>query len=88
MPRRITVITRRRCELCAELLEHLAPYAATDRLIIEQRDVDGDAALLAAHAWRVPVVMEGDQELLWGRIEAHEIVAAFGPNPAATGSPG
>jgi len=78
-PRRITVITRQRCELCADLLELLGPYASAGAMQIEERDVDTDPGLLALHAWRVPVVLEGEAELLWGRIEPEEVLATFGP---------
>jgi hypothetical protein len=82
-PRRITVISRQRCELCAELLDQLAPYVSAGRLSLEEIDVDTDPALLALHAWRVPVVMENGRELLWGRIEPAEVQASFGPSSLA-----
>lgn len=83
-PRRITLVTRQRCELCAELLELLGPYVGAGAVQIEERDVDADPGLLALYAWRVPVVLEGDAELMWGRIEPSEVMAAFGPSAAAS----
>lgn len=77
-PRDLRLITRHSCELCEALLALLEPYAASGLIRVEAFDVDADPALHAAHTWRVPVLMEGDQELMWGRIEFAEVVAALG----------
>lgn len=77
------MIGRQRCELCSDLLDLLAPYVRSGQLLLQEVDVDADPVLLALHAWRVPVVMENGQELLWGRVEPAEVQANFGmPLPA------
>ena len=82
-PRRITLISRQRCELCSDLLALLEPYVRSGQLLLQEIDVDADPKLFALHAWRVPVVMEHGQELLWGRVEPSEVLASFGmPLPA------
>jgi hypothetical protein len=77
-PRHLRLITRHACELCEELLALLEPYAASGVIQLDALDVDAEPALHAAHTWRVPVLMEGDQELMWGKIEVAEVVAALG----------
>lgn len=77
-PRQLRLITRHSCELCEELLALLEPYAASGIIRVYAFDVDADPVLHAAHTWRVPVLMEGDQELMWGKIEVAEVVAALG----------
>ena len=77
-PRQLRLITRHSCELCEELLALLEPYAASGVIQLDALDVDADPALHAVHTWRVPVLMEGDQELMWGKIEVAEVVAALG----------
>ena len=82
-PRRLTLITRRSCELCAELVALLAPYITGGLILLNTLDVDADPALQVAHTWRVPVLLEGDLELMWGKIEVGEVVVALGPLPAS-----
>ena len=79
--RALRLIGRYECELCEHLAAMLAPYEAAGVVVVEQIDVDHDPVLHAAHAFRVPVLLEGDRELLWGRIEASEVVQALGLLP-------
>jgi len=85
-PRHLRLITRQACELCAELLALLEPYVTSGLIQLDALDVDADPALHAAHTWRVPVLMEGDQELMWGKIEVAEVIAALG-QPLASPKP-
>ena len=80
-PRALRLIGRYECELCEHLAEMLAPYEAAGVVVVEQVDVDEDPALQAVHAYRVPVLLEGGRELLWGRIEASEVVQVLGDLP-------
>ena len=74
--RHLTIVTRRECDLCSELMALLQPLVDAGRASIEERDVDADAALHALYSFRVPVVLEGGHELLWGRIEPAEITGS------------
>lgn len=80
-PRALRLVRRHDCDLCEELEHLLAPYEAAGRISLERLDVDGDPGLHAQHAYRVPVLLEGDQELLWGRIEASEVTGVLGDLP-------
>ena len=81
--RHLTVVTRRECELCSELLALLQPLLEGGLIVIDERDVDADAELFARYCFRVPVVLEDGRELLWGRIEADEVMAALGGTAVA-----
>ena len=82
--RRLRLVTRHECELCATLEEMLLPYEAAGAIELERLDVDQDTALHAQHAYRVPVLLEGGNELLWGRIEPAEVEETLGPPPRAS----
>ena len=77
-PRQLRVVTGRDCELCAELLARLEPYVHSGQVTLELLPLDDHPALRAAHLFRVPVVLEGSAELMWGRIEAAELSAVLG----------
>lgn len=82
--RRLNVLTRPDCELCEALLAALAPYAAAGRIAVSVADLEDQAlSLRERHQWRIPVVFEGDMELMWGRIDADEIARVLGPLPPA-----
>ena len=81
--RQLLLVSRHDCELCAELEHLLAPYEAGGVVALRRLDVDRDPALHAQHAYRVPVLFEGDTELLWGRVEASEVIALLGHPPRA-----
>lgn len=53
---RLTVYARPACDLCAELLAELSPWAADRGLEVEIRDVDADRALAQRYGLRVPVL--------------------------------
>ncbi|MSQ68237.1 MAG: glutaredoxin family protein [Gammaproteobacteria bacterium] len=76
--RHLVVVTRRDCELCEHLLGLLAPYQRAGRIALEEVDLADDPVGLAAYQWRVPVVLEAAQELLWGNIGAAQVAAALG----------
>ena len=77
--RHLVVITRQDCELCEHLLARLAPYQSAGRIILQALDFEDNPAGLAAYVWRLPVVLEDEQELLWGNVGAAEVAAALGP---------
>ena len=83
VPRCLQLVIRHDCELCSELSVLLQPYEQAGAVVIEALDVDGDVALHMKHAFRVPVLFEGETELLWGRIDPAEVLAVLGPVPAA-----
>ncbi len=81
--RRLLVLSRPDCELCAELLQLLAPYAAAGDIELELADLaDQPLPVRERQQWRIPVVLDGNTELMWGRIEAGEIARVLGPVPA------
>ena len=81
--RELVLISRQGCELCEELEALLAPYEVADVIALRRLDVDRDPGLHALHAYRVPVLLEGGTELLWGRIEPSEVIAVLGQLPVA-----
>jgi len=81
--RHLVVLSRPDCELCHELLGLLAPHAAAGAVTLELRDLDEQPlAVRERQLWRIPVVLEGDVELMWGRIDAAEVERLLGPAPA------
>lgn len=81
-PRSLTVLTRADCELCSSLLGLLEPYARAGAVVLELQDFDAaPAAVRAQQQWRIPVVSERDEELMWGRIDADELARVLGPCP-------
>lgn len=80
--RHFVVLSRPDCELCTELLGLLEPYAAAG--VVALRIVDLAAQPLAVRErqqWRIPVVLDGDTELMWGRIDGEEVARVLGPLP-------
>jgi len=72
------VITARDCDLCNGLLARLGPYVDSGQVTLELLPLDEHPGLRAAHLFRVPVVLEGPAELMWGRIEAAELSTVLG----------
>jgi glutaredoxin len=56
-PRRLQLLTRDGCHLCAVAAETLQRIAAEAGLAAEERDVDADPELQAEYGDRVPVVL-------------------------------
>lgn len=82
-PRRVVVLSRPDCTLCSELLGLLAPYTAAGTLDVTVRDLDDEPPpVRERQRWRIPVVLDGNVELMWGRIDREEIERVFGPAPA------
>jgi len=82
--RALVVLSRPDCGLCSDLLELLAPYAAAGIVAVEHVDLaDQPLAMRKRHQWRIPVVFDGETELMWGRIDSDEVVRVLGPVPAA-----
>ena len=72
--RRLRILVRADCELCEQLLGLLDPYVQAGRVALEIADFDTEPlAVRERHQWRIPVVFEGDTELMWGRVEADEV---------------
>jgi hypothetical protein len=81
-PRRLELIGRGDCELCHDLLVMLEPYRQAGRIVIETSVPEDHPALAESIQWRLPVLLEGGRELMWGRVEAAEVEAALGEPPA------
>lgn len=76
--RALAVVTRENCELCTELLAQLDAYQRRGQVTLTLLPLEQHPELVAQYAWRVPAVLEGDRELLWGRVEPDELVAVLG----------
>jgi hypothetical protein len=77
MARSITFVTRARCHLCDDALEHLWPWAQRLRLEVAEIDVDADASLLEQFGTRVPVLLDARGRVLAdGRISARQAARA------------
>jgi hypothetical protein len=72
---RLTLLTRSYCHLCDEMRAALGPFAETQRLTIEEIDVDGDPALEARWGELVPVLLAGERELCHYRLDRAALAA-------------
>lgn len=75
--RRIHVLSRPDCHLCADALAELAPIAAEAGVTIDEVDIDQDDALLRAHLERIPVVLVDGVEVCHLFVEAEAVRAAL-----------
>ncbi len=53
----LTLVTRRDCGLCDDMVDVVRALAADEALALELRDVDEDADLLARYGSEVPVLL-------------------------------
>ncbi|MCB1907916.1 MAG: glutaredoxin family protein [Rhodocyclaceae bacterium] len=72
---RLTVLSRRWCHLCDELLDELRPLALEFDLAIDVVDVDEHPELEEPYGERVPVVLAGERELCHYRLDSEAIRA-------------
>jgi predicted thioredoxin/glutaredoxin len=71
---RLTVVHRRDCELCEEMLQELAALAARIALPpIDIIDVDADAELRRRHGLDVPVLLLDGSVVCRHRLDAPEL---------------
>jgi predicted thioredoxin/glutaredoxin len=71
---RLTVVHRRDCELCEEMLQELAALARRIALPpIDIIDVDGDAELRRRHGLDVPVLLLDGSVVCRHRLDAPEL---------------
>ena len=78
--RTFTVLSRRWCHLCHELIAALGPVAARYGWRVEEIDVDADPVLEARWDEHVPVLFAGGVEICRHRFDAdavHAFCAAF-----------
>jgi glutaredoxin len=62
----VTLVTRAGCHLCEQAEPVVARAAADAGAALEVLDVDADAALLALHSDKVPVVLlDGVEHAYW-----------------------
>jgi Glutaredoxin-like domain (DUF836) len=72
---RLTVVQRRECELCEEMLAALAALAATHSLPpIEVADVDADPELLRRYSLHVPVLLLDGSVVCRHRLDRAELL--------------
>lgn len=64
----VLMYTRQGCHLCDEAWHLLEELAERYPLRLEKADIDADPALRARHGERVPVLVIGGKERMWGRI--------------------
>ena len=67
---KLTLLVRAYCHLCDEMRAGLAPLLASGGATVELIDVDTDAALASRWGDKVPVLLEGGQELCHHRLDA------------------
>jgi hypothetical protein len=71
---RLTVLRRRDCELCEEMLRELAALGRQSALPpIEVLDVDSDEQLRRRHGLDVPVLLLEGTVVCRHRLDAHEL---------------
>jgi len=79
--RRLELVSRQDCELCAKLLALLEPYLRSGSIVLDVVEPEDRPATLEHYQWRLPVLLEDGRELMWGRIDAAEVTAALGEPP-------
>ena len=80
---RLTVISRRDCELCETMLAELAALGRSISLPpIEIVDVDSDSQLLRRHGLHVPVLMLDGTVVGRHRLDATELARLLRAPPA------
>lgn len=68
------LVTRRGCHLCEDAERALLEAGIDAELV----DVDGDAELARLYDFRVPVLLDGEEVVLEGRITAEAAAKALG----------
>jgi predicted thioredoxin/glutaredoxin len=72
---RLTVVHRRECELCEEMLAELASLATRHPLPpVEVRDVDADPELRRRHGLEVPVLLLDGSVVCRHRLDRDELL--------------
>lgn len=67
---RLTLLTRRDCELCADMAAVVAAVAADFAAALEEVDIDGDEELRRRHDQEVPVLLIDGRKAFKYRVEA------------------
>ena len=67
---RLTLYGRKDCHLCHEMLAVVQEVGKTVRVVLEEVDVDGDPALVAAHGDEVPVLCVNGRKAFAGQVDA------------------
>ncbi len=81
---RLTVVHRRDCALCDEMLAHLAELSRSVALPpIEVVDVDSDPQLRRRHGLDVPVLLLDGTVVCRHRLDRGELTRALRPHPGA-----
>ena len=73
--RRLTLLVRAYCHLCDDMRDALAPLAARFGWVVDEIDIDADAALEKQWSESVPVLLVGKRELCRHRIDAAAVTA-------------
>ncbi|NNF67332.1 MAG: glutaredoxin family protein [Gammaproteobacteria bacterium] len=68
-PRRLSLLHRRGCHLCDEMLEALELACKGQDIQIEMVDIDEDPALVAQYGVDIPVLLAGEQEICRHRLD-------------------
>ncbi len=74
---RITVLSKPGCHLCADACAAVARIASELGVAWTERDISGDADLLAQWAEYVPVIMVDDEVHGWFRVDEARLRAAL-----------
>ena len=73
----LTLYERSGCHLCEEMREHLAFWKARLGFCLEVVDIDRDPELQGSLAVRIPVLMEGPNEICHYRLDEGALVRHF-----------
>lgn len=83
---RLTLLGRRGCGLCEEMLAELAALGRARPLpYIEVLDVDSDPLLSRRHGLQIPVLLLDGTVVCRHRLDAAELTRLLRPAPAAPG---
>lgn len=75
---RLIVWSREDCGLCEEMIDELAPWAASRGLQVQVRDVDGDPLARRRFGLKVPVLSLDGQVVCHGRLDLAELERLLG----------
>jgi len=78
---RLTLYGRADCPLCEEMRAAVEAVAREVSLALEEVDVDGDAALVAAYGDRVPVLCVNGRQAFAVRVDPRELRARLAREP-------
>ena len=77
MTPRLTLLTRRHCHLCDDMLETLRRLQRTHAFHLDVVDVDDDPALISQYDELVPVLLSGETTVCYHHLDGDALVKSL-----------